>query len=58
MYLGEYINGDEVSKFMFIVTSSRIVYDEKKDYILVDRETGKLKPNTKLLNMSLLIIQG
>lgn len=48
MYLGEYINGEEVSKFMFIVTSSRVIYDEKKDYILVDRQTGKLKPNTKL----------
>ncbi|WP_241285480.1 alpha-2-macroglobulin family protein [Chryseobacterium arthrosphaerae] len=48
MYLGEYINGEEVSKFMFIVTSSSVVYNENKDYILVDRETGKLKPNTKL----------
>lgn len=48
IYLGEYINGDKVSKFMFIVTSSRVIYDEKKDYILVDNETGKLKPNTRL----------
>ncbi|MGN7863328.1 alpha-2-macroglobulin family protein [Chryseobacterium sp. 22458] len=48
IYLGEYINGEDVSKFMFIVTSSRVIYDEKKDYILVDRDTGKLKPNTKL----------
>lgn len=48
MYIAEYINGEDILKFMLIVTSSRVIYDEKKDYILVDRETGKLKPNTVL----------
>lgn len=48
LYIGEYINGKDVSKFLFISTSSRVIYDEKKDYILVDRETGKRKINTQL----------
>ncbi|MBD8081165.1 alpha-2-macroglobulin family protein [Chryseobacterium caseinilyticum] len=48
LYIGEYINGGDVSKFLFISTSSRVIYDEKKDYILVERETGKRKINTQL----------
>ncbi|RTZ46299.1 hypothetical protein EJ377_18155 [Chryseobacterium arthrosphaerae] len=32
---------------MFIVTSSSVVYNENKDYILVDREP-EIKANTKL----------
>lgn len=49
LYIGEYINGEEVTKFLFVSTSSRVVYDENKDYLLVQREDGKIKPNTKLL---------
>jgi len=48
LYIGEYINGKDVSKFLFVSTSSRVIYDEKKDYILVDRETGDRKINTRL----------
>lgn len=48
LYIAEYINGTDVSKFLFVSTSSRVIYDEKKDYILVDRETGERKINTQL----------
>ncbi|SHG06378.1 alpha-2-macroglobulin family protein [Chryseobacterium vrystaatense] len=49
MYICEYINGEDVSKFLFFVTSSRVIYNETKDHILVSREDGRLMPNTKLL---------
>ncbi|MFN1215810.1 alpha-2-macroglobulin family protein [Chryseobacterium kwangjuense] len=49
MYICEYINGEDVSKFLFFVTSSRVIYNEKKDHILVSREDGKPMPNTRLL---------
>lgn len=52
IYIGEYTNGEEVSKVMFIITSSMIIYDEKKDHILVDRANGKLKPNTRLFKFN------
>lgn len=52
IYIGEYINGEEVSKVMFIITSSRVIYDENKDHILVDRANGKLKPNTRLFKFN------
>lgn len=48
LYIGEYINGKDISKFLFVSTSSRVIYDEKKDYILVERENGKRKINTQL----------
>ncbi|MDR2236199.1 MAG: hypothetical protein LBE92_08750 [Chryseobacterium sp.] len=48
VYIGECINGKEISQFIFIMTSSRVVYDEKKDHMLVDRQNGKLKANTRL----------
>ncbi|KFF02102.1 hypothetical protein IX38_14305 [Chryseobacterium luteum] len=49
MYICEYINGEDVSKFLFFVTSSRVIYNEKKDHILVSREDGRPMPNTRLL---------
>ncbi|MFC3158293.1 MG2 domain-containing protein [Chryseobacterium arachidis] len=49
LYIVEYINGEDISKFLFIVTSSRVIYDQNKNYILVSRENGEIKPNTKLL---------
>lgn len=52
IYIGEYINGEEVSKVMFIITSSRVIYDENKDHILVERANGKLKPNTRLFKFN------
>ncbi|WP_027388127.1 alpha-2-macroglobulin family protein [Chryseobacterium gregarium] len=48
MYVGEYINGSEVSKFLFVITSSRVIFDEKRNYILVSRENGASKNNTLL----------
>ncbi|KQT23695.1 hypothetical protein ASG22_06535 [Chryseobacterium sp. Leaf405] len=49
MYIGEYTNGTEISKFLFVITSSRVVFDEKKNYILVSRENGSARANTQLL---------
>jgi len=49
MYIGEYINGAEISKFLFVITSSRVIFDEKKNYILVSREDGAARANTSLL---------
>lgn len=49
LYICEYINGEDVSKFLFIMTSSRVIYNEKKDHILVSRENGTPMPNTRLL---------
>lgn len=48
IYIGEYINGTEVSKFLFVITSSRAIFDEKRNYILVSRENGEPKINTQL----------
>lgn len=48
LYIGEYVNGQDVSKFLFVSTSSRVIYDEKKDFILVERENGERKINTEL----------
>jgi len=49
MYICEYINGKDISRFLFFVTSSRVIYNEKKDHILVSRENGKPMPNTTLV---------
>ena len=35
LYIGEYINGKDISKFIFVSTSSRVIYDEKNDYNIV-----------------------
>ncbi|WP_294296125.1 MG2 domain-containing protein [uncultured Chryseobacterium sp.] len=49
LYIGEYINGKDISKFLLIVTSSRVIFDKNKDYILVSRDKGEPLPNTRLL---------
>ncbi|MEN4760968.1 MG2 domain-containing protein [Chryseobacterium sp. C39-AII1] len=48
LYIAEYINSEDISRFLMIVTSSRVIYDQNKNYILLSRENGEIKPNTKL----------